>query len=297
MPAAITHYLHAKRVLEKREENLSENSLFRDAFFWGAQGPDFLFCSRFLPWQKGESLAAYGGKLHKLPPEETLGAIRKYQRQHPENECLSWYIRGFLCHYSADRICHPFVCFGAQALLEADPSQNEEVFHNQIESALDIIMLRYETAQLPLEFPLKRTVPKNQKAMEEIAGLYVFLLQELFAKTVSIKQMLQALGDCRTIFSLLTDRTGFKKNLVEHLERNKKRSISCHIRGISEADETDYANLLNGQWKWPPESEIVREENFFDVYERAIEDALELIRRWPSCEDLKQYTGELSFEG
>lgn len=297
MPAAITHYLHAKRVLEERKKEDPSFSPCEDAFYWGAQGPDFLFCSRYLPWQKGESLAEYGGKLHALPPAETFSAIKRYEEQNLGNAVLRSYVDGFLCHYSADRICHPFVQSGTYALLQEDPSQNEEVFHNQIESALDIIMLRYETAQLPLEFPLKHTVPKNKQVMDCIADLYVFLLDTLFSKKISHAEMFRALEDCRTIFSLLTDRTGFKKNLVERLEGKKKRTVSCHIRGISENDETDYANLLNGEWRWPPESGTVRDENFFVLYEHAVEDALELLSNWFSCEDLSIFTGNLSFEG
>lgn len=42
------------------------------AFIWGAQGPDFLFSHRYLPWQKGESLEPLGGRLHEEPPSRTL---------------------------------------------------------------------------------------------------------------------------------------------------------------------------------------------------------------------------------
>lgn len=296
MPAAITHYLHAKRILEAVRKGEPSFHVDGDAFFWGAQGPDFLFCSRFLPWQRGESLSVYGSRLHDLTPSVLFSAIKKYEASHP-GEPLRSYILGFLCHYSADRVCHPFVCFGARTLLEEDPSQSEEVFHNQIESALDTITLRYETAQLPLEFPLKRAVPKNESAVKAAAGLYVYLLAELFQKKVSFEQMLEAFRDCRTIFGLLTDRTGFKKNLVEKLESGKKRSISCHIRPLSEKEETDYANILNGEWRWPPESETYRDESFFALYEKAVEDGAELLKEWPDSADMEAFTEEIPFGG
>ncbi len=296
MPAAITHYLHAKRVLEAMQKRESSFQVVGDAFYWGAQGPDFLFCSRFLPWQKGEKLSAYGSRLHDLTPSLLFRAIKQYETAH-SNEPLPSYILGFLCHYSADRICHPFISFGAQTLLKEDPSQSEEVFHNQIESALDTIMLRYETAQLPLEFPLKRAVPKNESVMKAAAGLYVYLFQELFQKKVSLEQMVEAFRDCRTIFGLLTDRTGFKKNLVEKLEGKKKRSISCHIRPLSEKEEIDYANVLNGEWQWPPESETYRDESFFALYERAIRDSMELLKNWPDITDMTVFTEEIPFGG
>lgn len=296
MPAAITHYLHAKRVLEAMRKRDASFAVVEDAFFWGAQGPDFLFCSRFLPWQKGESLSAYGSKLHEIAPSRLFSAMKEFEKQHT-GEPLRSYILGFLCHYSADRICHPFVCYGAYTLLKEDPSQSEDVFHNQIESALDIIMLRYETAQLPLEFPLKRTVPKNEQVIKAAAGLYIYLFQALFHKTVSFSQMTEAFNDCRTIFSLLTDRTGFKKNLVEKFEKKKQRSISCHIRPLSEKEETDYANILNGEWRWPPESEIYRDESFLTLYEEAIKDGMELVKEWPQSTDMEVLTEEIPFGG
>lgn len=181
MPAAITHYLHAKRVLEAMQKRESSFQVVGDAFYWGAQGPDFLFCSRFLPWQKGEKLSAYGSRLHDLTPSLLFRAIKQYETAH-SNEPLPSYILGFLCHYSADRICHPFISFGAQTLLKEDPSQSEEVFHNQIESALDTIMLRYETAQLPLEFPLKRAVPKNESVMRLQRGCMYICFRSFFRK-------------------------------------------------------------------------------------------------------------------
>ena len=47
MPACLTHYYFAQNV----RENLPDaSSLDACAYAWGAQGPDFLFCHRFLPF-------------------------------------------------------------------------------------------------------------------------------------------------------------------------------------------------------------------------------------------------------
>ena len=42
MPACITHNLFARDVLARLRESVDEC-----ACFWGAQGPDFLFCHRY----------------------------------------------------------------------------------------------------------------------------------------------------------------------------------------------------------------------------------------------------------
>ena len=45
MPAAISHYLLARRVLDDRP--LTKAGAFSKRLLWGAQGPDFFFTHRF----------------------------------------------------------------------------------------------------------------------------------------------------------------------------------------------------------------------------------------------------------
>ena len=104
MPAGIVHALHGERLwkrLEKEHRVLKEH-LVKDAFEWGKQGPDFLFCHRFFPWQKGENLRELGSRLHSEPPEKTLRALAHCWKQENDPAVRS-YILGFLCHYSLDR--------------------------------------------------------------------------------------------------------------------------------------------------------------------------------------------------
>ena len=77
MPACLTHYYFAKNV----RENLPDaSSLDACAYAWGAQGPDFFFCHRFLPFWRGRSLQEYGGRLHDETPYKVLGAMRDCTR-------------------------------------------------------------------------------------------------------------------------------------------------------------------------------------------------------------------------
>ena len=78
MPAAITHYLLAERVMEEIKKKDLQQNLDGDAFFWGAQGPDFLFFHRALPWWKGESLREYGSRIHRAKPSETISILKEY---------------------------------------------------------------------------------------------------------------------------------------------------------------------------------------------------------------------------
>ena len=69
MPACLTHYYFAKTVARFLGETGLEKS---PEYLWGAQGPDFLFCHRYLPWMKGRNLRDYGDKLTFV---DVMGAV------------------------------------------------------------------------------------------------------------------------------------------------------------------------------------------------------------------------------
>lgn len=292
MPAAITHYYHAQRVLELYKRD----GIDRDAFLWGAQGPDFLFYHRALPWQKGKSLSGIGERLHQESPVRTLNSLREYQNSRHSN-ILQSYIEGFLCHYAADRTCHPFVQAQAQKWLELEPEQDGCIAHHEVESALDVILLRYEAAALPIEFNLKKTIPKNEAVQKEIAELYTFLLDELFHLPDARTMVEQAIRDAHVVTGWLNDRTSLKKLLVERWEKKHggKHTVSCHMRSVAEGDIFDYANTLLGEWRWPPESGEAKHESFFDVYERSVLDAQALMKGFFSGSGLMDLTENLPF--
>lgn len=294
MPAAITHYYHAKRVLE---ETKPEQEVQEDAFFWGAQGPDFMFCHRGLPWQKGDSLAEYGKKLHQEPPAHIFTCLQDYQKVH-HDAAVSAYCMGFLCHYAADRVCHPFIRCQAERLNKIESGQDLEIAHHQVESALDSIILRYEAASLPMEFNLKTTLPKNPSVQQTVAELYAFLLERLYGVSGKERLLLQATDDARGVFGWLNDRTSLKKSLVERWEKRHggKYIYSCHMRPVSEGDTFDYANVLLQDWRWPQQSEIVRKESFFDLYEQSVLDAKKLITGFGAGVDPMVMTENIPFE-
>lgn len=294
MPAAMTHYYHAKRVLK---EVKPKQEVPEDAFLWGAQGPDFLFCHRGLPWQKGNSLLEYGNKLHQEPPARIFTCLQKYQKVQ-NDAVVTAYCMGLLCHYAADRLCYPFIHCQAERLSKIEPEQDAEIAHHQVESALDSIILRYEAASLPMEFNLKTTLPKNPTVQQKVAELYAFLLEQLYGVSGKESLLLRATDDARGVFGWLNDRTSLKKSLVERWEKRHggKSTYSCHMRPVSEGDTFDYANVLLQDWRWPRQSEAIRKESFFDLYEHAVLDAQKLMNGFLAGADPVVITENIPFE-
>lgn len=260
MPACLTHYYFAQNV----RENLPDaSSLDACAYAWGAQGPDFFFCHRFLPFWRGRSLQEYGGRLHDEMPSKVLGAMREFLKAHPDPVYRS-YVWGFVCHYSLDCTAHPYINWLAQELVRQRPWETPSTMHGEVEAALDAIVLRYETGKLPSEVPLKTMFPKNHGVEGKIARLYRQVLFTLYGEDIPEGLFLQAMDDAHTIFGLVTDRTGLKKKLVARLEKGRPCVISSHMVPLTEDDQVDFANVQNAPWGDGSSS-----QSFFELYGEA----------------------------
>lgn len=288
MPACITHNLFAKKVLEALPE---QKNLDMTAYLWGAQGPDFFFCHRYLPWMKGRSLSAYGNKIHRAKPSQTLGIMRDFLKFHPEPGYRS-YVLGFLCHYALDSTAHPYVNARSAQWAPQNPPQTPGTIHGEIEAALDAICLRSETGQLPSAVPLGTMFPKNEPVQRQMAKLYQPVLKTLFDVDATEEELIQCGSDTHLVFSLITDRTGLKMKLFERIEKNKPHTISSHIVPLTEDPDIDYANLSHEPWKQEDGTESVKD--FFELFDEAKETAVRFITRFDES-DLYELTHDKPF--
>lgn len=273
MPACLTHHCFARRVLEQLSDKDSVNAT---AFFWGAQGPDFLFCHRYFPWMQGRSLKSFGNRIHEENPVKTFGAVREFLKRHTDPAYRS-YVWGLLCHYALDSTAHPYINALADRLVAERPAETRTTMHGEIEAALDAIVLRRETGKLPSEVPLGRMFPKNEPVQRRIAKLYRDLIFRLYDEDISEAELLRATEDAHFVFSCLTDRLGLKKRMFDVLEKGKAHVISSHIVPITEDDSVDYANVQNTEWTAGGETS---QESFFDLFDRSLEKADVLIRNF-----------------
>ena len=262
MPACLTHFQFARRVAETLPEGAIAS---QPDYYWGAQGPDFLFAHRYLPWMKNAYLKPYGNRLHDADPAREFAAAADFLDRHPDPAYRS-YVYGLACHYALDSTAHPFIQARAEELAARRPAQNRSTMHGEIESALDAIILRRETGKLPSEVSLGKCYPKNEATQRRIAKLYRDLIFQVLGEDVSEKDLFQATQDAHFVFSLMTDRTGLKLRLMETLEKGKPHWVSSHLVPITEDGDEDYVNLAHDAWNWKG---ISGDQDFFELFDEA----------------------------
>lgn len=302
MPAAMTHYLLAKSLLPSLSAYGGRETGEKEAFYWGAQGPDFLFCHRILPWMQGTNIRDYGERLHNSLPGEIVECMAAYVCETKSLEAL-FYVLGFLTHYALDRTAHPYINALSERLKgEMPPRYTLSMLHNQVESELDLLMFKRMEGKGQKEFRLELTVPENKKIQHKIASMYQKLCKEILQEETTNKVLLQATEDCIATFRFLTDTTGYKKKLLRCLEWAARAGnpFTCHMRGHRRKDSVDYANESNSSWAFPEQKERQSNENFYDLYRRAEEDAKNMFSIFLATLrdgiDGKAITGNISFD-
>lgn len=139
MPAIYAHLRFGEEVAKTLPVPFTELiERFPEAFHLGTQGPDILFYHH--PMKKN-GIRKRGGYLHTFSgekffaeqSEKLISADTKTLTElFDKNGALAAYLVGFLCHFTLDTLCHPYI----------DGHSTEKVSHGKIESELDKAILR-----------------------------------------------------------------------------------------------------------------------------------------------------------
>ena len=182
MPALYTHASFGEAVIKYLPLSFAEKlQLHKQAFLLGTQGPDILFYHH--PMKKN-GIRAKGVSMHKQTGDVFFRHALNVLKSHtdPLTSAEGSYVCGFLCHFTLDVACHPFI----------DKHSTDTFTHGKIESELDKYFLRkngkpirgYNTASVIsgengaenacsklLEVPLKN-VRTAIKSMRKLNGFF-----------------------------------------------------------------------------------------------------------------------------
>ncbi len=127
MPAIFTHIQFGKEVaktLPKELRELIERHL--PTFYLGTQGPDILFYHKPLRSKKKNPIRKLGWDMHAETGAPFFEKVAKILDDHPTEGQIAYAV-GFLCHFTLDKTCHPFI----------DEHAVNGLSHGKIEAELD----------------------------------------------------------------------------------------------------------------------------------------------------------------
>ena len=122
MPSVYTHFLMARQSFLALPPRIQAKiTPHIHLYYFGAQGADFCFFYKFLRRKNGN----FGSHLHRKGGLNTFQSLQAHAAQ---SSAMFAYAAGYITHYAADTILHPYV-YAA--------SGKSILIHSRLESALD----------------------------------------------------------------------------------------------------------------------------------------------------------------
>lgn len=207
MPEGYTHV----RTAQKAAHAIHYKLQCPAAFAAGANGPDSFFC--YEVWKNGQNrtynLPLLGNRMH----EDKTGAFLLALLHHTHTQAQIEYTLGFLCHYAADTVMHPYVVF------VSSPGQpyGMKGGHGYFEIALDSTLHAEDTGVSEVPADDSSPVPVGQD-LAEIAALLHQCILEVYGQDISVEALADSFYYTYRLRRLFTSRHGVRRAFYWVLE-------------------------------------------------------------------------------
>ena len=221
MPEGYTHLRCAWRAA--RAQKLTAD-LHREAFFAGANGPDMLFC--YQVWKPAKKRAYPLPDLGERMHNENTGAFLRALLDGAKTPVQRSYAAGFLCHYAADTVVHPYV------VLVTSPGQAYEGpgGHGYFEIALDSRLHESDTGDAAV--PVAHCCPRmDDAALDEVIPLLAGAIEAAYGERYPEPALRDAFAQATFIRSLFVCRGPVKRGLLRLAEPlfGKPGTVMGHV--------------------------------------------------------------------
>lgn len=185
MPAASTHVLYAKELMERLPE-LGSRIDRPNLYCIGSQGPDVMFFSHysFLP----NSLHKLGSMMHTRKTKELLFYLKQYTERHP---FLRSYYYGFLAHYALDSTAHPIIIHASQKEEELYGTSSTEA-HYRNEGDIDTWAFR-RAGKAISDYDVYKDTKLRREETEALAGMLKAVLLDVYGVDIKRKEIIEAI--------------------------------------------------------------------------------------------------------
>ena len=282
MPGFTTHYIFGMKAYNDMPFTPLKHTIakYRWLYQLGLQGPDMFFYN--IPILRHRDYRNVGSYMHEHKVNaffecclRRIGTIRSRQQQ---EEAIS-YLAGFMNHYIADSICHPYV-YGRIGYPVDAPTSMHHGMHAHLENELDAILLWKYKKKKPSEFNQTATICLNGQEIQFISHFLASCINETYypityrnnfqVTPAMVHRSIWALRfGCRT----LSDKTGKKKFGIAQVESIFVNHPVASAKMVTDS-VTDYrssCNLNHEAWGNPWDPTHVSTASFVDLFHETLD--------------------------
>ena len=282
MPGFTTHYIFGMKAYNDMPFTPLKHTIakYRWLYQLGLQGPDMFFYN--IPILRHRDYRNVGSYMHEHKVNaffecclRRIGTIRSRQQQ---EEAIS-YLAGFINHYIADSICHPYV-YGRIGYPVDAPTSMHHGMHAHLENELDAILLWKFKHKKPSEFNQAASLCLNGQESQFISRYLSRCINRTYYQ-ITEKNNFQVTDGmvARSIFAIrfgsriLSDPEGHKTHVIGSLESIFLKHPIASKKLVTDklsAQVRDILNLDHEVWTNPWDNSIASTTSFPDLYHQTL---------------------------
>ena len=182
MPGFTTHYIFGMKAYNDMPNSQLKHIVakYRWLYQLGLQGPDIFFYN--IPILRHQDYRNVGSHMHEHQVSQFFDCCLRHiglisSRQQKEEAVA--YLAGFINHYIADSICHPFI-YGRIGYDINEPSTKNHGLHAALENELDAILLWKYKKKKPSEFNQTASICLNGQELQFISHFLASCINETY---------------------------------------------------------------------------------------------------------------------
>lgn len=281
MPGFTTHYIFGMKAYNDMPNSALRHIVakYRWLYQLGLQGPDMFFYN--IPILRHRDYRNVGSYMHEYHVnsffENCLRHISQISSRQRREQAVS-FLAGFINHYIADSICHPFI-YGRIGYNASEPTAMHHGMHAALENELDAILLWKYKKKKPSEFNQTATICLNGQELQFISNFLADCINETYypvtywnnfrVTPAMVHRSIWALRfGCRT----LADKSGKKKYSIELVESFFVHHPVASAKLVTDTI-TDYrksCNLDHEAWCNPWKQSIASTASFVELFRQTL---------------------------
>ncbi len=261
----VSKRIESRRIMEGVKKKRSLYNL-------GAQGPDPLFF--YDKFRKKGPLQGLGSVMHRQYTGEFLkrGFNRLKNVSYDEDWLgLAVYLCGFICHFTLDRMLHPYVYWATDHWIWKFDGTMEQVTHQQVEMTLDIIYWKERTRAGAYRVNTRKLIDIGTEWPKSVSSFLMDAFENVYGIEASPKELNRILSSFYRGHDLLYDPKGWKKALLNWVENLTGGGIKAAKKPYPVDCDTkiDWANRKKRSWIDPFEKSGTLDESVDEIIKDA----------------------------
>lgn len=292
MPYLYTHQFICEKVKAQLPERTQKYVTKLPEYYLGAQGGDIFYLYKLQECSKN-----LGKYLHRANIKKTFSCFLKSARE--ENASVRSYIAGYITHYAADTVFHPYI-YNLLKTYKTEKDGFKGNRHALIESDIDSYFTQTFLGIAPNEYQYPFEL--SQVDLKDIFNLIDDATSSRTKKHLSYSAFKRSVKNFFKYSAMAVDKSGIKKKIVFGAEYifHLPHTLSVLIR--RNAYNEKYFNFDKKPWVSPYDDSLVYTDDINGLFDRAVFESVKHIVRFfdcvekgellPSSDFNKQFTGE-----